>query len=285
MASATGDRRRVLITGCSSGLGLSMAVELAASGWLVYATMRNPGKRHDLDLAVKAVGGDEQNIRVLQLDVTDTDSVQSALAQISADSGGCLDALINNAGLNAEACFEDIDMADIRNMFDTHVLGTMAVTRAALPLLRNSSDARIIFMSSWGAVFGMPETAIYAAAKAAVERLAEALLWELAPQGIQVSVMRPGFHRSKIFTDNSGRVRPVESRYTAVYQKMDPVARVVVGRARDPANLARKVRAVLDSRNPGFRHKVGFDSHLVAAMNPVIPHRFRRAVARLAFRQ
>lgn len=276
--------RSVLITGTSSGLGLNMAVHLAAKGWLVYASMRDPVRRHDLDAAVKEAGVDEDRVRVLVLDVRDPGTIRSALDQIAEDTGGKLDALVNNAGLNTEACFEDIDMADIRNMFDTHVLGSMEVTRAALPLLRKSRDARIIFMSSWAAVFGGPATGIYAAVKSATERFAESLAWELAQDHIRVSVLRPGFHRSNIFSGNSGRVRPLESRYHRIYSKIDPLAERAISRARDPQNFARQVARILDSPHPGFRYNVGFDSYLVAASNPVIPQRLRYLAARLLFK-
>jgi NAD(P)-dependent dehydrogenase (short-subunit alcohol dehydrogenase family) len=276
--------KSVLITGTSSGLGLSTAVTLAGQGWSVFATMRNPARREELDAAVHQAGVDPRLVQVLRLDVTEPTSIRSALDQIAAKTGGRLDALVNNAGLNTEACFEDIDMAEVRNLFDTVVLGAMELTRGALPLLRKARDPRLMFMSSFAAVTGGPTMTIYAAAKAAIERFAEALAWEVAADGIRVAVVRPGFHRSNIFSANSGRVRPSDSRYRVLYDRIDPLAQKAIDRARDPVNVANKVAEILGSRHPGFRYSVGWDAHLVAASNPFIPQRLRHRIARLLFR-
>jgi NAD(P)-dependent dehydrogenase (short-subunit alcohol dehydrogenase family) len=284
MGELTDGPRSVLITGASSGLGLSMAVRLAEEGWLVYATMRDPGRRGALDAAVKNAGLDDDHVRVLSLDVRRPATIRSALDQVGDETGGSLAAVVNNAGLNAEACFEDIDMDAIRNVFDTHVFGAMEVTRAALPLLRKARHARIIFVSSWAAVFGGPMIGIYAAAKSAIERFAESLVWELAQDGIRVSLLRPGFHRSNIFSGNSGRVRPSESRYGPIYSKLDPLAEKSISRARDPQNVAHQLARILNSQRPGFRYNIGFDSYLVAACNPVIPQRLRYLAARALFK-
>jgi NAD(P)-dependent dehydrogenase (short-subunit alcohol dehydrogenase family) len=208
------------------------------------------------------------------------------LDQIAVESGGRLDALINNAGINLEACLEDLEFAEVRRAFDTIVLGAMELTQAALPMLRNARDPRLIFMSSYVAVMGVPTSTMYAAAKAAIELFAEALVWEVAADGIKVSVMRPGTHRSNIFDGNSGRVRPPNSHYRKFYERVDPLAHAaVMSHARDPQRFARKVAKILDARHPGFRYHVGFDAYLATAIDPLIPHRLRRAVARHAFKR
>lgn len=262
-----------------------MAVRLAGRGWLVFATMRDPARRTELDQSARAAGVDPGQVRVLRLDVTDVESISSAVNEIAAQTGGALNALVNNAGLNTEACFEDIDMANIRGLFDTVLFGAMEVTRAALPLLRNVRDPRLIFMSSFAAITAGPTMSAYSAAKAALERFAEALAWELAADGVHVTVVRPGFHRSNIFSANSGRVRPPQSRHRPLYDRIDPLAQRAVQRARDPVHVADKVAEILDSRHPGFRYSVGLDARLVAASNPFIPQRLRYRLARALFRQ
>jgi NAD(P)-dependent dehydrogenase (short-subunit alcohol dehydrogenase family) len=261
-----------------------MSVHLATKGWLVYASMRDPARRQALDSAVEQSEANPERVRVLHLDVTDSSSISSALDEIADQTGGRLDALVNNAGLNTDACLEDIDMAEARRLFDTLVLGAMELTRASLPLLRKSSDPRVIFMSSYAAVIGGPTTTMYSAAKAAIEKFAESLAWEVAADGIRIIVLRPGTHRSNIFDRNSGRVRPPRSRYRPLYDRFDPLAQAAVSRARDPMNVARKVADVLDTRRPGFHYHIGWDSYLAVAMNPFIPQRLRHRVARLLFR-
>jgi NAD(P)-dependent dehydrogenase (short-subunit alcohol dehydrogenase family) len=278
-----GANRSVLITGTSSGLGLSMAVHLAKRGWLVYASMRDPQRRHDLDRAVEYFGADPERIHVLRLDVTDSSSISESLNEI-ADQSGRLDALVNNAGVNLEGCLEDIDMADARRLFDTLVLGAIVLTRAALPLLRRSSDPRVIFISSSAAVTGGPTATVYSAAKAAIEKFAESLVWEVAGDRVRVIVLRPGIHRSDISHRNSGRVRPAASRYRVLYDRIDPVHQAAIRRAHDPMDVARKAAKALDSRHPRFRYHIGWDAYVATAVNPVIPHRLRDLAARLLFR-
>lgn len=261
-----------------------MAVHLAAHGWVVYASMRDPAARGALDRAAEQAGVDRELLRVLHLDVTDPPSIRSALATIADESGDRLDALINNAGVNTDGCLEDIDMAQARRLFDTLVLGTIEVTRAALPLLRRSSSPRIVFMSTYAAVLVGPTTTMYSAAKAAVEKFAESLLWEVAADGIRVIVLRPGPHRSNIFEGNSGRVRPPDSRYRPLYDRIDPLTRRAFSHARDPVNVARKVAAVLDAPRPAFHYHVGWDSYLAVTVNPFLPQRLRYLVARLVLR-
>ena len=273
----------MLITGTSSGLGLSMAVHLAATGWLVYASMRDPNRRQDLDRAVRESGADPDRINVLRLDVTDSSSINASLDEIAGHSDG-LDVLINNAGLNLDACLEDIDMADAHRLFDTLAVGAMELTRAALPLLRISSDPRVVFVSSSAAVTGGPTATVYSAAKAAIEKFAESLVWEVAGDRIRIIVLRPGIHRSNIFDRNSGRVRPPASRYRALYDKTDPLYQLAIRHARDPMDVACKVGKILDARRPGFRYHAGWDSYLATVTHPLIPHRLRHLVARRLLR-
>lgn len=273
----------VLITGTSSGLGLSTAVTLAQRGWQVFATMRDPARSAELDAAVTAAGV-ASRVEVVGLDVTDDTSIRLALKQIGDVTDGRLDALVHNAGINTEACFEDIEMAEIRRLFDTVLFGAMSLTREALPLLRCAPAPRLVFMSSFAAVTGGPTTSAYSGAKAALERLAESLSWELAGDGIAVAVVRPGFHRSNIFSTNSGRVRPPESRYHGLYAKVDPMATKAIEKAGDPARVATEIAHLLDQRSPGLWHPVGLDARMVAAFNPFIPQRLRRLIARRMFR-
>jgi NAD(P)-dependent dehydrogenase (short-subunit alcohol dehydrogenase family) len=281
-----GTERTVLITGCSSGLGLSTAVHLAETTWRVYASMRDPSRRQALDIALKVADVDPDRVKVIGLDVTDSESIRSALDEIAAETGGRLDALVNNAGMNLEACLEDLEMAEVRRGFDTIVLGAIELTRAALPILRKAPDPRLVFISSYVAVMGVPTSTMYAAAKAAIELFAEALVWEVAADGITVVVIRPGTHRSNIFDGNSGRVRPPDSHYRKFYERVDPLAHAaVIKHARDPERFARKVGKILDARHPGFRYHVGFDAYLATVVDPLIPHRLRRAVARRAFKR
>ena len=136
----------VLITGSATGLGLETALHLAEGGFRVFATVRSEASR-DAVLAAAAARG--VTLEVLQLDLTDGASIESAVAEVVASAGG-LYALVNNGGVGLRGCLEDCSEDEIRHLFETNVLGTIAVTRAVLPVMRAAGCGRVITISSVG---------------------------------------------------------------------------------------------------------------------------------------
>lgn len=193
-------RRIALVTGANKGIGLAIARQLGAQGHTVWLGCRNLQRGEAAADALRAAG---INARAVQLEVTDTASIAAAMARIEEEEGK-LDVLVNNAGIMfAPSPSMEVESVDeMRQMFETNVLGAMQVTQAFLPLLRKSGAARIVMMSSglasleealdmrgetWGVGF-----AGYCASKAALNMLTVKLAKELDREGIKVNAVDPG---------------------------------------------------------------------------------------------
>jgi NAD(P)-dependent dehydrogenase (short-subunit alcohol dehydrogenase family) len=200
--------KSILITGCSSGIGAAMASELHRRGHQVYATARRPDS-----LAPLA----EQGIATLQLDVNDDASIAAAMAAVEEEQGR-LDMLVNNAGFSQVGAVVDLSRDALRKQYETNVIAPVAVTRAALPLLRAAraaaGRAAIVNVGSIVGVFTTPFAAAYCSSKAALHSLTDGLRMELAPFGIDVVTIQPGGVRSS-FGDHAeeGIYLPEDSLY------------------------------------------------------------------------
>src|SRR5919197_6216504 len=168
-----------VVTGSSSGIGYATALELARSGYLTFATMRNTEKRGDLERAAKE---EKLPLQVEQLDVTDSDSINAFMNKISA-SIGRIDVLVNNAGYATLGAIEDLSIKEIQDQLDTNFLGAVRVTQAVLPVMRAQKSGTIVNVSSAAGRFGMPGISAYVASKFALEGLSESLAYEVAPFG------------------------------------------------------------------------------------------------------
>lgn len=180
----------VLITGCSSGFGLETAELFLACGWNVVATMRTP-RADVLPLS--------DRLRVLALDVTDPESIARAVAE-----AGQIDALVNNAGFGAPVPVELTPMDTARALFETNALGTLAVTQAVLPQLRERGAGVVVNVTSSVTLKSLPLVGVYSASKAAVNAFTESLAIEVEPFGVRVRLVLPGRSPSTRFGANAG---------------------------------------------------------------------------------
>ncbi|MCX4684384.1 SDR family NAD(P)-dependent oxidoreductase [Kitasatospora purpeofusca] len=179
----------LLVTGCSSGIGLATAVAAARAGFTTVATLRDPDRADDLR---KAAGEAGVELDVRRLDVTDAASVAACLDGV-ATTHGRLDAVVNNAGVsNFDPTLEMSTDAALRANLEVNFFGVIAVSRAALPLLR-ASGGRLVTIGSVHGVVGQPFNEAYCAAKAAVEGFMESLAPVAGAHGVRVSVVVPGF--------------------------------------------------------------------------------------------
>jgi NAD(P)-dependent dehydrogenase (short-subunit alcohol dehydrogenase family) len=174
----------ILITGCSSGIGSATAEFFADEGWNVVATMRHPEGRE-----TKLKG--HENVDLVHLDVTEPDSIKSAV-KFTLEKHGRIDVLVNNAGYAVEGVFESTTPEMVRKQFETNVLGLMAVTRAVLPSMREQKEGTIINIASVGGRVAFPLYSVYNSTKFAVEGFSEGLSYELRPLNIKVKIIEPG---------------------------------------------------------------------------------------------
>jgi NAD(P)-dependent dehydrogenase (short-subunit alcohol dehydrogenase family) len=184
----------VLITGCSSGYGKATAQVFLNERWNVVATMRRP--QNDL------FEGPGERLRVLPLDVTDDESIRRALDEAIAAFGG-IDVLVNNAGIGQFSPLETTSRQTVKSVFETNTFGVIAMIQAIIPHMRERGSGTIINVTS-AVTFGpKPLNSVYGASKFAVDGLSEALYFELAPFGIRVKMVEPGYGPQTAFTANT----------------------------------------------------------------------------------
>src|SRR5215217_7170006 len=174
--------KAVLITGCSSGIGWTTAEYLSDVGWRVYATARNVEKIAPLE---------KSGCRLLALDVTDEDSMASAVEEVEREEGA-VGALVNNAGYSQSGAVETVPMEKVRAQFETNVFGLVRMCQLALPGMRRQGWGRIVNISSMGGRLTFPGGGFYHATKHAVEAISDALRFEVRDFGVGVAIIEPG---------------------------------------------------------------------------------------------
>lgn len=187
------DKKKILITGASSGFGLGAAKALASKGHTVFASMRdaagkNAAKAEDLRSFASSSGF---ALHIVEIDVTDDDSVAKGVAQIVNEVGG-IDVLINNAGVGTWGLQEGFTPDQVKDLFDINVVGPLRMNRAVLPHMRKAGGGYIIYTSSGLGRIQFPFLGPYTASKHAVEAIAESGSYELKPQGIDTTILQPG---------------------------------------------------------------------------------------------
>lgn len=181
-------RRVVMITGASGGLGKATVDHFLSKGWSVAATARDPNNLQ--------TGGATSELLNLRLDLSDQDSIQSAVTQAEARFGQ-IDVLINNAGSGLAGPLEAIDASTLQRHFEANVVGTASVTKAVLPGMRHRRAGTIVNVTSIAGRLGLPFMAPYVASKFALEGLTESLRYELASFGIKVRLVEPAGIRTR----------------------------------------------------------------------------------------
>ncbi len=245
-----------LITGTSSGIGLSSAVAAAKHGFTTVATLRNPAKDGELRAAAEAAG---VSLDIRRLDVVDEASITSCIDGVVADHGS-LDILVNNAGRGFIGTIEQVSMDEMREVMEVNFFGVVAATKAALPHLR-TARGRVITVTSVGGVVGQPFNEAYCAAKFAVEGFMESLAPVAATVGVHVSVIEPGPVTTE-FVNNVGvdvdRLFAEGGDYTPA---MHGYLRHVMAEFADPHSaqtgddVAETVLGAMVTDSPAFRHQ------------------------------
>ncbi|HZO94565.1 MAG TPA: SDR family oxidoreductase [Candidatus Baltobacteraceae bacterium] len=257
-----------IVTGAASGFGRLTAEALARNGYRTYAALRDPAGRN----AGAAALLEAQGIRVVDLDVTDDESVEGA-AQRILDEAGRVDVLVNNAGAAYFGLVETFTPALVQRQFEVNVFGTLRVNRAFLPSMRARGTGLVIFVSSVVGRFVVPFGGVYVASKHAIEALAETTAYELKSFGIDVSIVEPSAFRTSIFekqsfADDEARA----ATYGSFAEKPHELAASMVARADDQPEKVADAIVELALRPSGTRplRRVVGDSAGAGPMNAAI---------------
>ena len=240
------------ITGASRGLGVDIAKAALRAGDRVVATGRQRSQVAD------SLGPDNDRLLTLALDVTDAGQAHTAVSEAVARFGG-IDVLVNNAGYGQLGYFEETTPDDVEAQFATNVFGLFNVTRAALPVMRAARSGRIFNLSSSAGFRGVETGSLYCASKFAVEGFSESLALELAPFGIQVTIIEPGPFRTDFLTPASIRfgaraIPDYEERRAALRATFEQRNGKQPG---DPVKLADAMVQLADEAAPPLRFTAG----------------------------
>jgi NAD(P)-dependent dehydrogenase (short-subunit alcohol dehydrogenase family) len=263
-----------LITGTSSGVGLSLAVKLAEHGWKVWATMRDTTKSGALLEAAKAKSC-EANITVDAMDVCTDDSVNASVQRM-VDAFGKPGVLVNNAGYSAFGSVEMMSLEECKQQFETNVFGVVRTTKACMPHFREQRAGRIINVSSVGGIWGQPFNDIYCASKFAVEGMTESQAALFGEFGVSVSLCEPGAINSS-FRENAQR--PDMSKLPADYQNplkltFDAYTRMFANpeTSQTPEEVADSIIAnAIDAEKPPLRFQTNPSTAPVVKLTQVDP--------------
>jgi NAD(P)-dependent dehydrogenase (short-subunit alcohol dehydrogenase family) len=262
-------KKSILITGCSSGIGLCCAKGLANRGWRVFATAR---KQSDVEML------SAQGLEALQLDLADPGSIAAALDEVLRRTGGTLDALFNNGAYGQPGAVEDLRREILREQFETNLFGTHDLTIRVLKIMRRQGHGRIVTNSSLLGYITLPFRGAYNASKHALEGLTDTLRLELRGSGIHISLIEPGpvssRFRANAFAMYQKNIDKAQSPFLATYEGME--RRLLKKGPAQPFTLPpeaalEKLIHALESKRPKVRYYVTFPAHLFAWLRRLLP--------------
>ncbi len=261
----------VIVTGSGTGLGLETALHLAERGFRVFATVRNPDQRPEVEAAASERG---VQLEVLKLDLTDGASIAAAVATVLEAAGGIY-GLVNNGGVGLRGATEDCSEEEIRHLFETNVIGTIAVTKAVIPHMREAGHGRIVTVTSVGGRVSGFGVTMYCATKFAQEGLGEGLAQELAPFGIQSVMVEPGIintTRWSRFRATAANAGDPASPYYGLFSASEAIADKFVQRSPTrPVHVAHTIAKALTAKQPRMRYVVGRGASVVIALRRFMP--------------
>ncbi len=264
-------QRSVLITGCSSGIGLAAAETMRDRGWRVFATARTPE-----DLARLK---DELGIESVYLDYAEPDSIAAAADHVLAATDGALTALFNNGAYGQAGAIEDLPTEALRAQFETNVFGWHDLTRRVIAPMRARNEGRIVQCSSVLGLLAAPYRGAYCASKFAIEALTDTLRIELKDTGIHVSLIEPGpirtrfietaikHYKQNIDMENSAHAEIYRERLA----KMEDGGQMAF--KLEPEAVCRRLVHALEAKRPKTRYYVTVPTFVGAYLRRILPAR------------
>jgi NAD(P)-dependent dehydrogenase (short-subunit alcohol dehydrogenase family) len=265
-----------LVTGGSSGIGEATAIKLREAGYTVYAAARRVQRMEHLT---------ESGVRPLAMDVTDDQSVQSAVKQILADTGR-IDVLVNNAGYGSYGALEDVPLAEARSQFEVNVFGAARLIQLVLPHMRQQRSGTIVNVTSMGGKIYTPLGAWYHGTKFALEAISDCLRMELKPFGIDVVVIEPGGIKTEWAGIAADKVRtvsgtgPYAPQGNAVADSLSSES--TQRRSSPPTLIAATIAKAVTARRPKTRYAVGYGAKPMIFLHALLPNRTFDAFIRRA---
>ena len=264
--------RSILITGCSSGIGLDAARGLKARGWRVFATCRQENDCERLRV---------EGLESFRLDYADEASIAEALAETLRRTGGTLDALYNNGAFACPGAVEDLPRGALREIFETNLFGYHDLTRRVIPVMRKQGHGRIINCSSVLGLVGAKWRGAYVATKFAMEGLTDVLRIEMRGTGIDLILIEPGPIATRIREnavphferwidwENSARKDQYVSLRGRLYDRKTRKDAFELG----PEAVTAKLIRALEDRRPKPRYYVTTPTHLMGIARRILPTR------------
>jgi NAD(P)-dependent dehydrogenase (short-subunit alcohol dehydrogenase family) len=270
------DKKVVLITGCSSGIGKALSIAFHEEGYRVIATSRRLDSVDDLK---------SKGIAVDQFDVTRQDEGERVVHTV-VQREGRIDILVNNAGFGLIAPLLDISAEEMQNQFSANVFGPMQLVRTVASVMRKSGGGTIVNIGSISGIVTTPFAGAYCASKAAMNSLSDALRLELAPFGIRVVCVQAGGIRSKFGDSSAARVQRImkpDSWYASIRDSVDKRAQESQSNPMPAEELAQRIVSIVESNHPPAIVRLGTKSFLLPFIKTFLPTTVLDAVFRKRF--
>jgi len=251
----------VLITGCSSGIGLETAIECAKEGHTVFATMRNLNKKSELDKRIKKEKLDER-IKILELDISNSSSIVNAVASIVRQTQK-IDVLFNNAGYRLVGSLEDITISEIREQINTNLMGPMYLTQTVLPHMKHGEEPGLIInMSAVPGKIGFSLSTSYCVSKFGIEGFTDSLRREMIHRNVNVCLIEAGIVHTKFFENRKVTEQSSESEYAKDTLKMVTRLKKIINSQKwtMPEEVAKKVIEIINENGKKVRYVIGPDA-------------------------
>ena len=255
-----------VVTGSNSGIGRSAAVDLAAKGWTVYGTMRSLDKGEKLAAMAAAAG---VTVHPVVCDVTDTESVDRAIADVIAEAGH-IDVLVNNAGVGGNATVEECTIDRFAEVMDVNLHGVVRGVQAVLPHMRERGSGTIVNVTSMIGRYAAIGQAPYVASKWAAEGMSQELAHELAPFGIRVVIIEPGVIKTAIMAKNADAPNATGA-YDRHYQRLMDFYMCGLTDPVHPSIVAETIYESVTTDEPKLRWTCGWGADELTAALETVP--------------
>ena len=261
MSEEESKQKVVLITGCSSGIGLETAIECAKAGHKVFATMRNLNKKKRLEKRIEKEK--LENIEIMELDVSNADSIVNIIASIVRKVER-IDVLFNNAGFMIMGSLEDSTINEIREQINTDLMGPIHLTKQALPHMQSGGEPGLVInMSSVAGRIGFGFTTSYCTSKFGIEGFSEALRGEMLTRNVRVALIEAGIVHTDFFKNITRTKQSYNSDYAKDTQDMENMINIIKNTTKwtSPNTIAKKiVEEIIPENGEKFRYVIGTDA-------------------------